>query len=251
VLEDDAEALENLTETLMRDVPAGEPLPLARMAGQPRAVVRRALYWWLYLNEARENVNARAFDALLAAVLAAQPGRWSAGPGRWIMLDKAKLLLMGDETGANTPWGPFRLTAGQTVELPDGARLQTRRVAVDRKLLKDLREGQINPATQAFLALPKKSAGLVVYARSWQPGDRYRPLGAPGRRKLQDLFTDKKIPAKERPRRPVVCNGQNEPLWTPDFPPAHDLRVIAGTRAALGLTYSPPCETMNRLSVKL
>ncbi len=250
-LEEDAEALENLTEALLRDLPVGEPLPLARMAGQPRAIVRRALHSWLYLNEARESLNARAFDTLLEAVLAAQPGRWSAGPGRWMVLDKVKLLLMGGETGANTPWGPFRLTAGEAVQLPDGAQLCVRRVVVDLKLLRELREGQVNPATQAYLALPKKSAGLVLFVRSWHPGDRYRPLGAPGRRKLQDLFTDKKIPAKERPHLPVVCNAQNEPLWTPGLPPVHDLRLTSANHAALGLTYSPPCEIMNRLSVKL
>src|SRR4051794_38901119 len=38
--------------------------------------------------------------------------------------------------------------------------------------------------------------------RSWQPGDRIRTPG--GTKKLQDLFTDKKIPREERPRVPVV-----------------------------------------------
>jgi tRNA(Ile)-lysidine synthase len=38
--------------------------------------------------------------------------------------------------------------------------------------------------------------------RSWQPGDRIRTPG--GTKKLQDLFTDKKIPREERHRIPVV-----------------------------------------------
>src|SRR4051794_13841174 len=41
--------------------------------------------------------------------------------------------------------------------------------------------------------------------RSWQPGDRVRTPG--GTKKLQDLFTDEKIPREERLRVPVVEAG--------------------------------------------
>ena len=41
--------------------------------------------------------------------------------------------------------------------------------------------------------------------RSWQPGDRIETPG--GTKKLQDLFTDRKIPREERARVPVVETG--------------------------------------------
>lgn len=41
--------------------------------------------------------------------------------------------------------------------------------------------------------------------RSWQPGDRIRTSG--GTKKLQDLFTDKKVPREQRRRIPVVESG--------------------------------------------
>jgi tRNA(Ile)-lysidine synthase len=246
-LEEDAEALENLTAELMRDLPQGAPLTLSRISGQPRAVVRRALHWWLHVNEAGRSLNAQAFDTVFAALISAQPGRWSAGPGRWLALDKSALRMMGGETVVAAAWGPFPLRAGRTVHLPDGAWLKARRVIVDRKLLNALCDGKINPAARAYLAPPKR-AGAGFLVRPWQPGDRYRPLGAPGRRKLQDLFTDKKIPAKERHRLPVVCNEANEPLWAPGLAPAHDHRVTAAARAALELTYSPFRDTINNFS---
>jgi len=246
-LEEDAEALESLAAVVMGDLPTGEPLTLVRLASQPRAVVRRALYGWLNLYDARESLNAQAFDTLLDAVMAAQPGRWSAGPGRWIELDNSAVRMTGAEAPAATPWGPLPLKAGRSVALPDGSRLQMRRVVVEQKLLKELRNGTVNPATRAYIGLPKKSATPAMRARSWQVGDRYRPLGAPGRRKLQDLFTDKKIPVRERLRLPVVCSGDNEPWWVPGLPPAHDHRVTAATWAALELTYSPVREIITRL----
>lgn len=54
--------------------------------------------------------------------------------------------------------------------------------------------------------------------RAWRPGDAYRPEGAPGRRKLQDLFTDTKIPRAHRGRIPVLADAAGV-LWVAGFRP--------------------------------
>ena len=51
------------------------------------------------------------------------------------------------------------------------------------------------------------SAGLRV--RQWQPGDRFRPLGAPGSRKLQDFFVDAGVTRASRHRVPLVVTRQD------------------------------------------
>ncbi len=55
---------------------------------------------------------------------------------------------------------------------------------------------------------------LPLLARSWRPGDRMRPRGVNGGKKLQDVFTDRKIPVLERPRCPVLvdCGGSGRIL---------------------------------------
>ncbi len=65
----------------------------------------------------------------------------------------------------------------------------------------------------AWFAL--KDVVLPIVARSWQPGDRMRPRGLGGSKKLQDLFTDHKIPAALRPRVPVLveAGGAGRILW--------------------------------------
>ncbi|OIP92107.1 MAG: tRNA lysidine(34) synthetase TilS [Syntrophobacteraceae bacterium CG2_30_61_12] len=43
--------------------------------------------------------------------------------------------------------------------------------------------------------------------RTWEPGDRFQPLGMRGRtKKLQDLFTDLKVPPSLRGRLPILCD---------------------------------------------
>jgi len=58
---------------------------------------------------------------------------------------------------------------------------------------------------------------LVV--RSWKPGDRIRPSGMRGSRKLQDIFTDNKLPRDERRRVPVL-EADGEIVWVAGFRPA-------------------------------
>ena len=55
---------------------------------------------------------------------------------------------------------------------------------------------------QAYLLPSALAEGATV--RTWQPGDRMQPLGMPGRRKLQDLFTDDGMPREWRDKIPLV-----------------------------------------------
>jgi tRNA(Ile)-lysidine synthase len=48
--------------------------------------------------------------------------------------------------------------------------------------------------------------------RSWQPGDRFQPLGLGGTMKLQDFFTNTRIPREQRWRIPILCD-QEKICW--------------------------------------
>ncbi|MDR3078077.1 MAG: tRNA lysidine(34) synthetase TilS [Planctomycetota bacterium] len=45
-----------------------------------------------------------------------------------------------------------------------------------------------------------------------RPGERFRPLGAPGSRKIQDMLVDLKIPRRRR-LQPIVLADEEGPLW--------------------------------------
>jgi tRNA(Ile)-lysidine synthetase-like protein len=51
---------------------------------------------------------------------------------------------------------------------------------------------------EGVLILDADKAGELVEGR-WETGDWIRPLGAPGKKKMQDWFTDHHIPADEKP----------------------------------------------------
>lgn len=75
--------------------------------------------------------------------------------------------------------------------------------------------------------------------RSRLPGDRYRPLGLGGGKKIKDLFIDAKVPRSERESVPLLCDADGI-IWIPGFPPAARCRVRAATKKLLLLRFRPP-----------
>jgi tRNA(Ile)-lysidine synthase len=62
------------------------------------------------------------------------------------------------------------------------------------------------------VAFRSDDLALPLVARSWRPGDRIRLPGLNGRKKLQDLFVDRKIPARARMRHGVIAASDGEIL---------------------------------------
>jgi tRNA(Ile)-lysidine synthase len=71
--------------------------------------------------------------------------------------------------------------------------------------------------------------------RSWRPGDRFRPLGMSGTKKLQDLFVDGKVPPEERGRIPLLCDRRGI-IWVVGLRLSEDYKVTEATRRALRIT---------------
>lgn len=77
--------------------------------------------------------------------------------------------------------------------------------------------------------------GLSV--RQWQPGDRFRPLNAPGSRKLQDFFVDTGVPRAARHNVPLVVSG-NDIVWVAGHRLDDRFKVGPSTTEVLQLTLS-------------
>ena len=72
--------------------------------------------------------------------------------------------------------------------------------------------------------------------RAWKPGDRMKPLGAPGERKLQDIFTDRKTPRPERHRAPLLCLN-DRPIWIVGHCMSDEVKVTETTSRTAEFTF--------------
>ncbi len=90
------------------------------------------------------------------------------------------------------------------------------------------------------VALDAAALGDSVTIRPWQAGDRMRPLGLGGSKKLQDLFTDRKVPRERRHSIPVV-DAAGEIAWIPGIAVGERFAAREGGRSVhLAARLAPP-----------
>jgi tRNA(Ile)-lysidine synthase len=164
-------------ETLANELPA--------LRGR---VLRR---WWTEEGpERKEHTLSSAQTEALDSLLGQSRGKINLPGGRYAVRSGKHLFLCGGEapppepetiTGAETVFGGYRLTESVSAGDPGDGK-KTQEVPADF------------------------TRGCVIRTR--RPGDRIRPFGSAGSRKLQDYLTDRRIAEPFRDRIPLVCRGQ-------------------------------------------
>lgn len=85
---------------------------------------------------------------------------------------------------------------------------------------------RFSDARRAYLDAARLRFPLVV--RSRRPGDLYRPLGAPGRKKVKEMMRERRLPLAERERLPVFVSG-GRIVWVLGLPVADEVKVTDRT----------------------
>ncbi|PYR42160.1 MAG: tRNA lysidine(34) synthetase TilS [Acidobacteria bacterium] len=68
-------------------------------------------------------------------------------------------------------------------------------------------------ADEAVALVRGDLCGGSLVVRNRRPGDRFRPVGLAGRKKLQDYFVDRKIARELRDRVPLVVDASDRIVW--------------------------------------
>ena len=89
-----------------------------------------------------------------------------------------------------------------------------------------------DPRSEAYVDARALAEPLTV--RGLGPGDRFRPLGAPGSRRVQDLLVDLRVPRAVRARLPLVLSGER-PVWLCGLAVADESRIRSDTDRAVRL----------------
>ncbi|MCG3146692.1 MAG: tRNA(Ile)-lysidine synthase [Verrucomicrobiae bacterium] len=79
--------------------------------------------------------------------------------------------------------------------------------------------------------------GGKLTVRTWRAGDRFRPLGMKGEKKLQDFFVDAKVPRGERGRVPLVCAADGRIAWVVGYRMSDAFKVSAQTKRVLRIRF--------------
>jgi tRNA(Ile)-lysidine synthase len=108
----------------------------------------------------------------------------------------------------------------------------------DWEVRAELHPAPVAPAGPELATLDAAAIGEPLHVRTWQQGDRIRPLGMGGTKTLGDLFADRGVPRSQRTRVPVVtCGGRV--AWVAGVAVSDDFRLGADTKSAAVLTARP------------
>ncbi len=148
----------------------------------------------------------------------------------WVLVRRYRHLQLIRETEDAASFAQILLVPG-TTEMPrEGWRISTK---WSKGILKTrpTTPGRI-PATASISAAKVGRAAIVV--RSWRDGDRMKPYGLRGSKKLQDIFVDAKIPRDTRHTIPVF-ECRKEIIWIPGYRIARDWALKSESEPALHL----------------
>lgn len=153
----------------------------------------------------------------------ADPGALRAGvdcPGGWRWETAGDRVVLGRRRqGPTTPFS-YTLTVPGEVAIPEiGIVFRVRSEPAAPWMLRGSRR-------RAGLALPLRP-GDRVEVRNRRPGDRLRPLGAPGTRKLKDVLIDARVPRPDRDRVPLLL-VDGRIAWVPGVTVDQSFRLAAG-----------------------
>jgi tRNA(Ile)-lysidine synthase len=236
LLEEDAAALNTLARQSLPDAYAHtSTLDRAALRAAPTALLRRALAEWLSGHELIDSVGAPAMDILIKTLCSTRE-QYRMSAGSHYILINAETLSWEHRDGFPTQQAlqPSTVRLGEPVFLSTGALITAEMVDLTDDLRRKIQSGSIDPQTEAIIEYRDQPSFEV---RAWQPGDRFQPLGAPGRKKLKDWFIDRHIPQEERKTLPLVINASEEVVWVPGFAPAESCKICPATKTALRLTY--------------
>ncbi len=90
----------------------------------------------------------------------------------------------------------------------------------------------MRPPGSMEIVLDYSSIVGKLRVRRWQPGDRIRPLGMSGSKKVQDIFVDRKIPRRMRHRVPVIADDEKV-IWIAGIAVSDIVKVTANTETFL------------------
>jgi tRNA(Ile)-lysidine synthase len=211
LLRDDDFVLEGLARGALERMRRPDGLDRELFLEEPPASQRRILRLWI--EEARGDLLGVDFAhvaALLDLIKGDPPHARLAVPGGFELVKEYRRLRLEkhDRKLRGVSCYRYELRIGRLLHIGEAG------VTVHSELISPPLVGLPESLFEAVFDVALLARPLSV--RNFRRGDRFRPLGMAGHKKLKDLFIDKKIPLTVRANLPLLCAG-DEILWIPGY----------------------------------
>jgi tRNA(Ile)-lysidine synthase len=233
----DEAALSALTDEAARRVIVtadAVALDAARLAAEPLAL-RRRLIARVAQQWTGRPASFRQIDALVRFLERGSVGRVPLAGGRMELSPDGRVLFSrGQPQSVGPPswhtWS-YALAVPGELEIPEAAGVL--------RVMPGAADASSSPGTGLTVQLKSEVVGASVVVRPWKPGDRVRLPYGWGRKKVQDIFVDRKVPRAERHAIPLVVAENGQILWVPGHAVAGGAAAGPATKSVVVLSFEP------------
>jgi tRNA(Ile)-lysidine synthase len=223
--DDEAFLEEAANENRARLVLSNRSIDAAVLSALPAALARRLVRRFASETAPDANLSAQHLEAVCRLAATDNPVAVLDLPGLSVSKQSGRLdfspgVRLPEDVGIL--WPVRELGVPGVVVLPE-AGVEIQACAMDRSEGLDASVYEAERAVRVVIQRGPDASRLLV--RNRRPGDRFQPLGAPGRRKLQDVFVDRKVPRLERDTVPIVTDAKGEIVWVAGVALAERCRI--------------------------
>ncbi len=209
---------------------AGISIP--RLLELPLALRRRVVHRMLRDLSGEEATFEHVESLLSHLVQWSGEKRFTLPGGALAIRERDTLSFLRAEPPA-TPDAEMKLEVPGSTELaPWGIRLETSVLS---------KEGcEPLPSSSLEAHLDFDLTGSALWVRSRRPGDRFRPLGLGGTKKIQDFLVDAQVSRRLRERVPLLMTEDGRVAWVVGHRIDDRFKIRPGTKQVLRLRALPP-----------
>jgi len=161
-------------------------------------------------------------------------------PGQRVERIDSRLVLTGRPADTVGRWAPenvfwYPLSIPGEVQLAEASCIVSAELRVDTRFGGPGTDNE-GPSTSGRGPLALVRGDLcrgALAVRNRRPGDRFRPIGVGGRKKLQDYFVDRKVALARRDRVPLVVDQSDRIVWVAGYGIDEAFRVTDASQSVL------------------
>ena len=142
------------------------------------------------------------------------------------------MLVVSKPSGSDSRYSKKLMVPGETVVDGDKILISSRLYHKDEITRRVWKTAERN-IFEVYLDYDRIPKPLSI--RTWRPGDKFHPLGLTGTKKVQDIFTDAKIPVRLRKKVPLLVSGQDI-CWIAGYRIGNKFKITSKTKRILGIS---------------
>ncbi len=195
-------------------------LDTSALREMPIAIARRLVRKFLHLVIGLESPS---FEQTQAVLELGEGQKFSWGKDKVIINEGGWLKRLAvEKKSAGSGKFPVVWDGGEKIRISDRWEFSGRFLDADK-----VKRLNYDDANRCYLDADRLEFPLEI--RSRRAGDKYRPLGLRGQKKLKELLRERKIPIAERKILPVFLSG-SKIVWVLGLPVANAFKVTEQTR---------------------